>query len=75
METPCDGASVALTGHYRMVGLAGQIGLDIDLSEQWFLNLDVRYIDIEADAKVAGIDVGTVDIDPWLFGLNLGYRF
>ncbi len=62
------------------VGLAAQLGVDFDLNDRWFLNAEVRYIDIETDAKVKfsgapDIDVGTVEIDPWLFGLNLGFRF
>ena len=57
------------------VGVAAQVGMDIDLNENWFMNVDVRYIKIESDAEVGGVDVGTVDINPWLFGVNVGYRF
>ncbi len=57
------------------VGLAGQVGVDIDINENWFMNVDLRYIQIESDVEVAGVDVGDVEIDPWLFGLNVGYRF
>jgi outer membrane protein len=57
------------------VGVAAQLGMDIDLNENWFMNVDVRYIKIESDAEVAGVDVGTVKINPWLFGVNVGYRF
>ncbi|NOX49523.1 MAG: OmpW family protein, partial [Gammaproteobacteria bacterium] len=53
---------------------AGQIGLDIDLTERWFVNIDVRYIDIDTKAKLNGSSLGTVNIDPWLYGLNLGFR-
>lgn len=56
------------------IGLAGQIGLDIDLTERWFVNIDVRYIDIDTKAKLNGSSLGTVNIDPWLYGLNLGFR-
>jgi outer membrane protein len=57
------------------VGVAAQVGVDIELNGPWFMNVDVRYIDIETDAEVGGVDVGTVKIDPWLFGLNVGFRF
>ena len=62
-------------------GLAGQIGGDWNLSNAWVLNLDVRYIDIETDASIVetGIvgetDIGTIKIDPWVYAINLGYRF
>ncbi len=57
------------------VGAAAVIGLDVDLGDNWFLNADVRYMDIETDAKLDGADLETVKIDPWAFGLNVGYRF
>ncbi len=64
-------------------GLAAQIGADVALNEKWLLNFDVRYIDIETDAKVTLDDgtgpvtgkIGTVAIDPWVYQINLGYRF
>ena len=32
-------------------GAAGQIGADVGLNDNWFLNLAVRYIDIDSDAR------------------------
>ncbi len=58
----------------RSVGVAAQIGLDVDLTDNVFFNIDVRYIDIETDAKLNGARLGTVEIDPWLVGLNLGFK-
>lgn len=57
------------------VGVAFQAGVDVPMGEQWFLNLDVRYMDIETKAKLDGASLGDVKIDPWIYGLNLGYRF
>lgn len=63
------------------IGLAAQVGVDFDIGENIFVNAVVRYIDIEADAKVKNVadvgtlDVGTVEIDPVAFGLSLGMRF
>ena len=56
-------------------GLAGQVGADIMLNDKWFLNFDARYIDIETDAKLDGDALGTVKIDPWVYGVNAGFRF
>jgi outer membrane protein len=56
-------------------GLAAQIGVDIPLNADWLVGLDIRYIDVDSDASVNGEDVGTVEIDPYVFGINLGYRF
>ena len=63
------------------IGLAAQVGVDFDIGENIFVNAVVRYIDIETDAEVKNIpdvgtlDVGTVEIDPVVFGLSLGMRF
>lgn len=57
------------------VGLAGQVGIDIQVAEQWFVNAEARYLDIDTDAKLDGASLGSVEIDPWAFGINVGYRF
>lgn len=58
-------------------GLAGQVGVDfaLDNARTWVLGVDLRYIDIDSDAYVNGDKVGTVNIDPLAYGVNLGYRF
>lgn len=56
-------------------GIGGQLGVDIKLNDKWFLNADVRYIDIETKAKLDGASLGTVKIDPWVYGLNVGFSF
>ncbi|MDO9451432.1 MAG: OmpW family outer membrane protein [Stagnimonas sp.] len=57
------------------VGLAAQVGLDIPLNAKWRVGFDARYIDIDSKASVDGQDVGTVEIDPYVLSVNLGYRF
>jgi outer membrane protein len=57
------------------VGLAAQVGVDIALGQGWLLNFDVRYINIEGDVEVAGVDVGTVDINPFVYGIHVGKTF
>lgn len=59
-------------------GLAAQGGLDIDMGNNWFVNLDVKYIDIDTTLTITGGAVpGTtsVDINPWVFGIGIGTRF
>jgi len=68
-------------------GVALQLGTDVALNEAWFLNFDLRWIDIEADAELRtntvdgdGFDVGLTsriktDIDPWVFSTAIGLKF
>lgn len=56
-------------------GAAFQVGVDYNLTENWFINGNVRYIKIESEAKVDGTKVSDVTIDPWLLGAQVGYRF
>jgi outer membrane protein len=57
------------------VGYALQAGIDYMFTDQLFMNLDLRYIDIEPDLKVGGTKIGTVEIDPTTVGINIGYKF
>ncbi len=56
-------------------GIAGQIGFDVLLNDTWFFNLDVRYIDIDTKATLDGASLGKVEVDPWVFGGHIGFRF
>lgn len=71
------GGSVPLKVDRSSVGWAAQIGVDIQLAPQWFLNLDAKYVKIDSDISVkgAGIPVTRLDIDPLLLSVGLGYRF
>jgi len=67
-----EGVDLNLGGSW---GLAGQIGFDVMFNDDWFFNLDVRYIDIDTKAELDGVSIGKVEIDPWIFGGHIGYRF
>ncbi len=62
-------------------GLAFQAGVDFNLSDKWFLNLDAKYISISTDASVdattaLGATVGAdVDINPFVLGFGVGMKF
>jgi outer membrane protein len=71
-EGPIAGTNLSLDDSW---GLAGQIGVDFMLSEKWFLNADVRYIDIETDASLDGAFLTEVDITPWVYSLQAGFKF
>lgn len=68
-------------------GVALQLGADVQISDAFFLNFDLRWIDIEADAVIRsvtedgnGIQTNLTsriktDIDPLVFSTTLGMRF
>jgi outer membrane protein len=58
------------------VGPAAQAGFDYKLASRWYLNADVKWAKIASDVTLVGVGkVSTVHIDPFLFGLGIGYRF
>jgi outer membrane protein len=57
------------------VGYAAQVGVDYKIDKHWRVGVDGRYIQIESDAYVNGTKIGTVDIDPYVYGATLGYAF
>ena len=57
------------------IGLAAQIGADFLTGDRWLLNVDVRWANIETDATLGGVEIGSVEIDPWVYSIQFGYRF
>ena len=60
------------------IGWALQAGVDYDLNDKWFLNLDVKYIDIDLDVTLNSrgtIRTTEVGINPVIVGVGVGYRF
>ncbi len=56
-------------------GGALQVGVDIPLSGNMYLNFDVKKVYIATDVSLNGTKVGTFKIDPVLIGVGLGWRF
>ncbi|RMF11187.1 MAG: OmpW family protein [Alphaproteobacteria bacterium] len=57
-------------------GLVLQAGIDFALGDRWVVNADVKKVWINTDASLNGGAIeADVDIDPWIFGLGVGYRF
>ncbi|WP_422843134.1 OmpW/AlkL family protein [Acidovorax sp. M2(2025)] len=56
-------------------GPALQVGVDIPLSKNLYLNFDVKKVYIKTDVSAAGVKAGTFKVDPVLVGVGLGWRF
>lgn len=59
-------------------GAALQVGADVPLSGNWFLNVDAKYVwintDVDYETAVGHVDAD-VDIDPLIVGFGIGYKF
>jgi len=57
-------------------GGALQVGVDIPLDKNWSLNFDVKKIYIKTDVySSAGVNAGTLKLDPVAASVGVGYRF
>ena len=72
----CDLAKTSLSLNQSWGG-AVQAGLDAFLDQNWFLNLDVKYIWINTTAHLSGATPGSVKvwIDPWVLGFGFGRKW
>jgi outer membrane protein len=63
------------------LGFALQAGVDYMLNERWFLNFDVKKVWINTDVTIDATTALTavvdadVDIDPWIVGVGIGWRY
>jgi outer membrane protein len=59
-------------------GLAGQLGVDYTINDNWMVNAAVWYIDIDTDATIdtpLGKVEADVQIDPLVYMMGVGYKF
>ena len=53
-----------------------QAGADFPIDDNWAFNADLKKVFHNVDATVnGGAITADVDLDPWIFGLGIGYRF
>lgn len=57
------------------VGVVAQVGMDYMLDKHWGVNMDVKWAQMATGVKVGGDKVGTVNLNPWMFGAGVTYRF
>lgn len=56
-------------------GIAFHGGIDYQLDKGWFIGADLRWIDVDADVSVNGAEVGSVSVDPLVYGAYVGWKF
>ncbi len=58
------------------IGWALQVGVDVRIAENWYINADVKRLFVDTDVNINhGAVKADVDVDPWLFGMGIGYKF
>jgi outer membrane protein len=59
-------------------GVALNVGMDIELAPNWLMNIDVKKLflrpDVAVDTALGRINA-TADLDPWIVGVGVRYRF
>ncbi len=60
-------------------GFAGDIGLSVYIGDHFHINGDIKYIQIQTDADIKvgadTLDKVKTDINPFVFGLGVGWKF
>jgi outer membrane protein len=61
-------------------GFAAQVGADFGPGENWLINVDIRYIDMEPEIRSLDEDGDVYEridfpVDPIVYSLMIGYRF
>ena len=61
------------------IGVAAQAGVNYQMNNRWYANLDISYLGASIDATVT-TDEGELptvklDIKPWVLAIGLGYKF
>jgi outer membrane protein len=71
-----NGGSLSDPKYDDSFGAALQAGADVPLGNNWYANFDVKKIYINTTARFSGGAVrADVDIDPWIVGVGVGYKF
>ena len=56
-------------------GLAAHAGVDFKVGDKGAIRVDARWIEIDSDVSVEGQDLGTVNIDPLVYGAAYVFSF
>lgn len=56
-------------------GFVAQVGLDYFATQNVFVRVDAKYFDWTSDVSLNGAGIGQVKVDPWIYGVSVGYKF
>jgi len=70
------GASINNIKYDDGISYSLQLGMDYGINEHWAINADIKKLYHETDVSInGGAITADVDLDPWIFGLGVAYRF
>lgn len=70
------GSSITRIEYDNNIGYALQAGVDYAITGNWLFNVDVKKIYLNTDVSINnGAITADVDLDPWIVGAGIGYRF
>ena len=74
--------AVADVKYDNALGYAAQMGIDLNLTDTFFINIDAKRLFLKTDVTVDATNLvpglvvpAEVTIDPWLFGIGVWMRF
>lgn len=70
-----DDSGLGLSIKKNSFGPALQVGIDMPLTKDVFLNLDMKKLWIKTKVQSNGADVGTLDINPLVTSVGIGMKF
>ncbi len=68
-------AQTPLSVDNTSIGGALQAGFDYEVAKNWYINADVKYIWMNTDVMAGGATLTNLKINPWVYGIGVGYRF
>ena len=75
-NTTTKNAALAPMSIFPSWGVAGQVGFDYMIDQHWGFNVDVKKIMMQPNVRLAGGAItGHVNINPWIIGAGVTYRF
>ncbi|KAF1030145.1 MAG: hypothetical protein GAK40_00167 [Burkholderia plantarii] len=71
----CPNLQLRLGHRQSSFGPALQFGVDIQVTKQFFVNVDLKKIWMHTDATLGGQPIGRLHIDPIIAGIGVGMKF
>lgn len=69
------GLNIPLQLENDSFGPALQVGADFEIAKDMFINVDLKKVWMSSDLTALGVKVSSIDVDPLMLSVGLGWRF